>query len=92
MSNGVNWRDLALDLRNQLVECEGVKDGLLEALKEIVNEAEQSVFEKWLIRTSTSGCCESVDAQWRMSSDYLDFLDEWAKQVAALARATGEQP
>jgi hypothetical protein len=33
MSNAVNWRDLALDLRNQLVECEGVKDGLLEALE-----------------------------------------------------------
>lgn len=39
-------------------------------------KTEQAAFEDWLHKTCPSGCCESVDAKWRMSSEYADWLDE----------------
>ncbi|NBB11788.1 hypothetical protein [Pseudomonas sp. SLFW] len=61
---------------------------LLEALKIIVNNAEQRVFEDWLVRMAPSGDCDSVQSQWLESSDYDDFASEWHLQITAIAKAT----
>ena len=45
----------------------------LNASRDVVPEDEQSVFEEWLARTCPSGDCESVQAQFEASTDYLDF-------------------
>lgn len=61
---------------------------LLKALKVVVENAEQRVFEDWLARTAPSGECDSVHAQWLESSDYEDFASDWDLQIAAIAKAT----
>jgi hypothetical protein len=79
MSNGVNWRDLALDLRKQLVECEGVKDELLES-----SEAVIAAWDKFL------GSFEYTPGIGDTAED-MEFR-EMLKMRAAIARAKGEQP
>lgn len=63
---------------------------LLEALTKAVEETEQFLFEAWMVRTCPSGDHECVQRQWLASSDHVDFCREWAEQLAAIAKATGE--
>ncbi len=59
-------------------------------LRRVKNE-EQLFFEVWLERAIPAGDAESVQRQWKESSCYQDFLVEWGDEVAAIAKATGEQ-
>lgn len=65
---------------------------LLEALDKMLDNEEQRDFEKWLRSKAPSGDCSDVQAQWLESSDYEDFLENWKLQIAAIAKARGEQP
>ncbi len=65
---------------------------LLEALIKKVKDAEQRFFEDWLEFSSPSGAHEEVQRQWLASNDYRGFIGEWGEQIAAIAKATGEQP
>lgn len=63
---------------------------LLGALSRAVRETEQFLFEAWLVRVCPSGDVDAVQRQWLESSDRLDFIEEWAEQIDAIAKATGE--
>lgn len=63
---------------------------LLGALSRAVRETEQFLFEAWLVRVCPSGDVDAVQRQWLESSDRLDFVEEWAEQIDAIAKATGE--
>lgn len=63
---------------------------IYKELKRLLDDAEQSEFEDWLAREAPSGGVGSVEAQWKMSSDYLDFFDEWQPVINALTEARGE--
>ena len=63
---------------------------LLEALEELVSEAEQSAFEQWVERVSPSGDADFVQHQWNVSYDRDEFLGLYEKQIAAIAKAKGE--
>ncbi|WP_257806413.1 hypothetical protein [Burkholderia glumae] len=60
---------------------------LVEALKKIVDSAEQHAFEYWLASESPSGCVEQVQDQWEKSSEYEQFCCDWETELAALAKA-----
>lgn len=62
---------------------------LLAGLKKMLDNEEQRVFEKWLLEKTPSGDVSSVQGQWLDSSEYEDFLDTWALQIAALSKARG---
>ncbi|MFL4516241.1 hypothetical protein [Stenotrophomonas pavanii] len=64
---------------------------LLGALSRAVRETEQFLFEAWLVRECPSGDVDAVQRQWLESSDRLDFIEEWAEQIDAIAKATGER-
>lgn len=65
---------------------------LLEAMKRRVKNAEERAFEDWLARERPSGDVESVQRQWEESSDLADLQDEWASEIALIAKATGGTP
>ncbi|UVS93509.1 hypothetical protein EFP17_28460 [Burkholderia glumae] len=60
---------------------------MVEALKKIVDSAEQHAFEYWLASESPSGCVEQVQDQWEKSSEYEQFCCDWETELAALAKA-----
>ncbi len=64
---------------------------LLAGLKKMLDNEEQRVFEKWLLRKTPSGDVSSVQGQWMDSSEYEDFLETWSFQIAAIAKARGTQ-
>lgn len=63
---------------------------LLDALKDVVENAHQAAFEGWLLRTSPSGDVEQVQRAWKESADYEDFSDAWCASLDVIAKATGE--
>lgn len=63
---------------------------LLVGLIKMLDNEEQRVFEKWLQKNTPSGDVSSVQSQWLDSSEYEDFLETWALQIAAIAKARGE--
>lgn len=65
---------------------------LLDALDKMLDNEEQRDFEKWLRSKAPSGDCSDVQSQWLESSDYEDFLESWKLQIAAIAKARGDQP
>lgn len=60
---------------------------MFAALVSVVENAEQRAFEDWLKRTSPSGDCDSVHAQWTECSEYADFSEDWKTQIAAIDKA-----
>ena len=60
---------------------------LLEALKGSIENAEQEAFESWLADKSPSGDAEQVKRQWEESSDLHDFLSQWKRELAVIAKA-----
>lgn len=77
------------DIAAELGYRDMVIDDLCEALEDVVKNEEQRVFEDWLASNSPSGCVELVEAQWKMSAEYLDFSDEWQSSISALERGRG---
>ena len=59
-------------------------------LERILNEEEQYRFEDWLEKTYPSGCVESVEAQWKMSTEYAIFEDEYHRTFKIMGAARGE--
>ncbi|WP_151038960.1 hypothetical protein [Mycobacterium tuberculosis] len=62
---------------------------LLVALEKLTNNAEQSAFEDWLQEKTPSGDAESVHRQWKESSAFRDYFDQWRHALDAIAKATG---
>lgn len=83
-SAAIDWRTKEANARLIAAAPE-----LLEALSRAVRETEQFLFEAWLVRECPSGDVDAVQRQWLESSDRLDFIEEWAEQIDAIAKATG---
>lgn len=62
---------------------------MLVALEKLASNAEQSAFEDWLERKSPSGDAELVHRQWKESSDFQTYADEWRHALDAIEKATG---
>lgn len=77
-----NWRDDAALIAEA--------PNLLAGLKKMLDNEEQRIFEKWLLKKTPSGDVSSVQGQWLDSSEYEDFLETWSFQIAAIAKARGE--
>jgi len=62
---------------------------LLQALKTVIKEAEQSAFEAWLCQESPSGDIEKVNCSWEESSAFADFIAQYKTAMAVVAKAEG---
>ncbi|ANA34454.1 hypothetical protein LMG18090_04732 [Ralstonia mannitolilytica] len=62
---------------------------MLVALEKLTSNAEQSAFEDWLEQKCPSGDAESVHRQWKESSDFQAYVDEWRHALDAIEKATG---
>lgn len=60
---------------------------LLEALRENVDNAEQSAFEAWLTSECPSGDSEAVHRKWLASWEFKDFCEMWKKSREAITKA-----
>lgn len=80
MSNGVDFKAMALDLRAQLNACEQSKAELLEVLEGLLASFEEALIDEW---------SEPRESWGNGGTWHTDWHDNGLKAIAAISKARG---